>query len=528
MPPAGRNNTSPPGATPLHARLKHAHPLGLATGILVVVGVITILLTGRVYNDDPYITFRYARNLAEGRGFVYNPGERVAGTTAPLFALVLGGLLSLGLTVRAGVTVLAAVAYGLMGACAWRLMRRLGMPWGGPVWALLLLIDPQLFTLYGHETTLAVALVLAALTFWELGRASAAMICAALLVGVRPDGALLGGVLVLMALDRGGGRERLEGDGEFRSACRRRPWPALGWAALVFLPLYGSFVIYYGTPFPNTLAVKMHQGHASDVAPFWKGTLEFFRTLVWPGGPSFTGALALLGTGLMFHRRWLGLPLFVLLYAFAFCLINPPFYYYWYQYPYWLLRAAAVAWAIGWLAEPRIGGWPAWERWGRHAMAPAAALVVAAELWIGFQAVDIQRHRRRWRAYTAAAESIQSTDASPRRIILDEIGIIGFHLEDWEVIDMEGLIHRRPLSEVIGDRPPPLAVFRGKLASRRLNLDDGRTLNYERVKTFEDGPYACTLMRHQSDGATRGGAESSREGLGGRVEDAAGGDESGD
>ncbi len=27
--------------------------------------------------DDPFITFRYARNLRAGLGFVYNPGERV-------------------------------------------------------------------------------------------------------------------------------------------------------------------------------------------------------------------------------------------------------------------------------------------------------------------------------------------------------------------------------------------------------------------------------------------------------------------
>ena len=31
--------------------------------------------------DDAYITFRYARNFAEGRGLVYNPGERIEGYT---------------------------------------------------------------------------------------------------------------------------------------------------------------------------------------------------------------------------------------------------------------------------------------------------------------------------------------------------------------------------------------------------------------------------------------------------------------
>ena len=38
--------------------------------------------------DDAYITFRYAFNLASGHGLVYNPGEKVMGTTAPLFAVL--------------------------------------------------------------------------------------------------------------------------------------------------------------------------------------------------------------------------------------------------------------------------------------------------------------------------------------------------------------------------------------------------------------------------------------------------------
>ncbi len=48
------------------------------------------LLTGPHVIDDAYITFRYARNLAEGLGLVYNPGEWVLGTTAPLWAILPG------------------------------------------------------------------------------------------------------------------------------------------------------------------------------------------------------------------------------------------------------------------------------------------------------------------------------------------------------------------------------------------------------------------------------------------------------
>src|SRR3954470_9022098 len=42
--------------------------------------------------DDAFITFRYCLNLVEGKGFVYNEGRRVLGTTTPLFTLALAGL----------------------------------------------------------------------------------------------------------------------------------------------------------------------------------------------------------------------------------------------------------------------------------------------------------------------------------------------------------------------------------------------------------------------------------------------------
>ena len=42
--------------------------------------------------DDAFITFRYARNLLNGAGFVYNPGEQVLGTTTPLYTLLMAAL----------------------------------------------------------------------------------------------------------------------------------------------------------------------------------------------------------------------------------------------------------------------------------------------------------------------------------------------------------------------------------------------------------------------------------------------------
>ena len=42
--------------------------------------------------DDAYMTWRGACNLAEGLGFVYNPGERVLPTSTPLYAMIMAAL----------------------------------------------------------------------------------------------------------------------------------------------------------------------------------------------------------------------------------------------------------------------------------------------------------------------------------------------------------------------------------------------------------------------------------------------------
>ncbi|MCD6385943.1 hypothetical protein J7M23_09240 [Candidatus Sumerlaeota bacterium] len=48
--------------------------------------------------DDPYISYRYAENLANGKGLVFNPGEQVEGYSNFLFTLILAGFNFLGIS----------------------------------------------------------------------------------------------------------------------------------------------------------------------------------------------------------------------------------------------------------------------------------------------------------------------------------------------------------------------------------------------------------------------------------------------
>ena len=133
--------------------------------VALVLGIVTVgvlvALFGRYGYDDPYITFRYARNLLEGNGFVYNVGQRTLSTTAPLYGLLLAvmglawpdlpslasSLSALALVLAAALLVLQARAHNEM---------PVGLAGG-----LFLSIAPLAVTTFGSESCLYVASVLA-------------------------------------------------------------------------------------------------------------------------------------------------------------------------------------------------------------------------------------------------------------------------------------------------------------------------------------------------------------------------------
>src|SRR5689334_20676260 len=61
--------------------------------------------------DDAFICYRYAKNLIEGRGLVFNAGERVEGYTNPLFTLGLAAAIALGAEPRVASMAAGALAY---------------------------------------------------------------------------------------------------------------------------------------------------------------------------------------------------------------------------------------------------------------------------------------------------------------------------------------------------------------------------------------------------------------------------------
>ena len=228
--------------------------------LLFLIAVAARLIPGPRTIDDSYITYRYARNLLAGEGFVYNPGERVLGTTTPLYTslMALAALPSGG--VEAPFASLAwlinAVADGLTCALLFTMGRKLGYAWAGLGTALAWAVAPfsVTFAIGGLETSVYILLLTGMIYAHWQGRHVLAALLACLALFTRPDALILIG---LVALDRAGQLFK-----EWRIARRGGgPAPRFPWAeALVFgLPTLAWIIfstVYFGSPLPHSIAAK--------------------------------------------------------------------------------------------------------------------------------------------------------------------------------------------------------------------------------------------------------------------------------
>jgi hypothetical protein len=223
----------------------------------------------RWLSDDAYISFRYARNLVEGNGLVFNPGERVEGYTNFLWTILMAGAVALHLD--PGQTSLALSLACFIGVLALilKMVRRLSPP-GQPVyfsWAALLLGANYTFASYatsGLETMFATLLVT-----WALERAMEKKYLVSGLFGIgavlaHPDHALFYAALGAVILF----------DPAHRKGLIRYALPFL----FIYMPYFLLRWRYYGDIFPNTFYAK-----SADLFYFSQGFVYIAASLLGGG-----------------------------------------------------------------------------------------------------------------------------------------------------------------------------------------------------------------------------------------------------
>ena len=94
--------------------------------LIFMIAVTARLLPGTRTIDDSFITYRYARNILAGNGFVYNPGEKVLGTTTPLYTALMAAGAALSGGAQAPFPVISLWVNALADSLTWLLLIRLG------------------------------------------------------------------------------------------------------------------------------------------------------------------------------------------------------------------------------------------------------------------------------------------------------------------------------------------------------------------------------------------------------------------
>ncbi|MCD4655152.1 hypothetical protein K8T06_14620, partial [bacterium] len=253
----------------------------LLIAILVAVHLGMAVMSSSQTSDDAFISFRYARNLVEGNGLVFNLGERVEGYTNFLWVVVLSLfipffdpiLVSKFLGVACNVLLIMSI---------WLFCKRnLGkLAWIPPVYVAL---DPAILRwgTRGLETSLFTLLLWLALVFAVSEKRCAAStgFMAAIATMTRPEGFLAATIIFIsrisgLPLFRYYASEKyIEND--YLRKHMLSYWSGYG---VLILPYLAWKLYYYGDILPNTFYAKTDGG----VFKLWRGLAYITNGWSWP------------------------------------------------------------------------------------------------------------------------------------------------------------------------------------------------------------------------------------------------------
>lgn len=223
----------------------------ILSAILIIVAIAARSIPGPRTIDDSFITYRYARNILSGNGFVYNPGERIMGTTTPFytFSMVLLAALTGGTNAPFPELALTlnTVADALTCVVLWQIGKKLDAEPAGFITGLIWAVAPYsvTFAIGGLETSVYVFLLSTSIYFYLIERHIPAALLASFSILTRPDAIILIGPLILSRLFYAQHRREKIQIGEIVAFLL----PGLAWGIFATL--------YFGTPIPHSVTAKI-------------------------------------------------------------------------------------------------------------------------------------------------------------------------------------------------------------------------------------------------------------------------------
>jgi hypothetical protein len=397
-----------------------------------------LLLLGRWGFDDPFITFRYARNLLAGHGLVYNVGQRTLSTTTPFFAVLLAGLsLAWPGPAEANLPLIANVVSALALVCAALVLaqwaRHRNQPAVGLVAALLLCASPLLLMAFGTEICLHLFFVLLGFYAYDDDRWSLTAVALALATMIRPEGVLAAVTIGLAHLAR---RQPV-------------PWRALALYGVLVGGWYGGLWIYFGSPLPVTLLTKQQQGQMAISTRFAPGLWQRLQAyaqqpLYWLHGGLIIAGLVRVATK---ARHWLPLLLWTALYLGAYTLLGVSRYF-WYYAP--LVPATVILVAEGAVGLIRLLGRTRFRAQVQVALGAALLVTLLLPLLLGVIGAVWQPDPR-LDLYREVGHWLDEHTPPQATVGTLEVGILGYYGQRT-MIGFAGLIQPDVARQLTADR----------------------------------------------------------------------------
>jgi arabinofuranosyltransferase len=448
--------------------------------------------------DDFYITYRYAENLARGRGFVYNPGERVFGLSDPGIGLVTA---LLHWVTRIPIEWLASALFGgaLVGVAV--LLLREGEACGRRLETLIggsLLVMSSL--LWGNNGAAAPLTLLALLGAAGLAdrRPWLAGTLAGLAVWIRPDAGVGVAILLLLLLMESG----------------RLPWKtALAAAAVVALGLLCAW-LWFGSMLPGTLGAKVEMAEANPNAA--AGAEGFWRRAVLPLERHFGNAwLLAVAAGIAglwpFAQGMRRLGRLTVLYGSALAVLYPalgvPFFSWYILLPVVALLYGLAFFGLGLaraISSPgrAPSGAPRWWAPALTAMGVSLVLLLAG----GALRASLRSYRdftppSRLVIYQQAAEWLGQNSPPESSVAYVEIGVLGYSSRR-PLVDLMGLVTPQVLPYVARNdlaggfltRPTDYVIFHTRGRMRPIVKAPWFAAAYEEVAAFRERPRQGRLV----------------------------------
>lgn len=426
--------------------------------------------------DDAFITFRYADNIAHGLGFVYNAGERVLGTSTPLFTLLLSITSSVGIRPEHAALCISLIASGCTAvvlyryAQAWRFAEMAWLPSVAYIlWPRSIPSDSC-----GMETALFTAFCISALYFHQRRQSHWSLACGTLATVTRIEGGILLVILLVSEIIRR----------------RQQIFPLLIIPSAVLVPWVLFAWSYFGSPIPNSITAKLALYSQLPPASTFSQLSQVLGLHSLLSIPLWIAVIA--GAYFLWRTRREGMAeliwLFLMIALFS---VSATHLFFWYMAPmapvYLLLASAGVAIWVDRLPKPFTrASWFVPSAIGLVVLSLLVTWRTPVREFAKFQAIMEECH-------IAIGNYVRVNANESELVAAEDIGYIGY-LSGRRILDRDGLVsqeavpynHAGRYYDLIADCRPDWVVAKTGFLSPFLT-DSTILVEYELARRFTTG-----------------------------------------